>query len=529
MASPFWREFSFPSPVDDILRKPNFTLEELLDEDDVVVDTRSQKEDLKEFLTRKETLVKLLKYVVAEQPPEATEAARMRYPVVVCEILTSEVDDIERELIKNEDLLIMLFDFFNTPNVNLLLANLVAKIIGTLLNNKLPFMIAFLKKSPQLMSTLLNQINCSITTDLLVRLIGAESEYDGKGIQQWLVEIGFVTELLSKFDVSKPALHPDVSNSICELLSCLPHVALFKAFLERKNLNILLGHCFEPGNSTGLRWGLAVFHHILRSITVETGGAVDGQAVLATSPLDALQPALQLGIENLSKFQQLLIAPPNTKSITNQNGAELEAFGFHRLLVVQCIDALVNSGFNVILQTVASQFDLMTTIVSLFTVFPTNNFCHRFAEHLLMTVIANLQGETLVQFLEKSKILTMLVEADKVNKEKTDLNGPRAQHMPFIYSLGAAIQEKGTLDETVGKIVGGVENWQVLVAAILDDRQKSEQTLGPYDDNTDSEEPYNPSLSEDDNDLESDEPNDADDYDTDQAEILLSKAEIEAM
>lgn len=46
--SNFWKEFSFPSPVDDILKKPNFTLEELLDEDDVVVDIRSQKEELKE-------------------------------------------------------------------------------------------------------------------------------------------------------------------------------------------------------------------------------------------------------------------------------------------------------------------------------------------------------------------------------------------------------------------------------------------------------------------------------------------------
>jgi hypothetical protein len=43
-----WAAFSFPSPVDDILKKPVFTLEELLDEDDVIPDIRSQKEELKE-------------------------------------------------------------------------------------------------------------------------------------------------------------------------------------------------------------------------------------------------------------------------------------------------------------------------------------------------------------------------------------------------------------------------------------------------------------------------------------------------
>jgi hypothetical protein len=46
-SSPFWKEFSFPSPVDDILKRPQFTLEEILDEDETVIDIRSQKEDLK--------------------------------------------------------------------------------------------------------------------------------------------------------------------------------------------------------------------------------------------------------------------------------------------------------------------------------------------------------------------------------------------------------------------------------------------------------------------------------------------------
>jgi hypothetical protein len=42
----FWKDFSFPSPVDDILKKGNFTLEDLLDEDDVVQDARSHKDAL---------------------------------------------------------------------------------------------------------------------------------------------------------------------------------------------------------------------------------------------------------------------------------------------------------------------------------------------------------------------------------------------------------------------------------------------------------------------------------------------------
>jgi len=528
MASPFWREFSFPSPVDDILKKPGFTLEELLDEDDVVVDTRSQKEELKEYLMRKETLSALIKYVVDEPGPEASEAVRMRYPVVVCEILTAEVDDIERELIKNEDLLALLFDFFKPPKINLLLANLVAKIIGTLMNNKLPYILAYLKKTPHIITTLVNQIHCAITTDILVRLIGAESEYEGKGTQQWLVDIGFVGELISRFAVEHQSVHADVANAICELLSIIPHVSLFKAFLDRKTLTTLLGYSFDPNNISAHRWGLTVFHHILRSITIEMGGSNEGQQISQSSPLEDLQPAFQLALEHINDFQTILAAPSG-KTITNQNGGETEAFGFHRLTVLQCIDALVNCGFSSVVDAIANNGALIKQLFGLFAGFPTNNFCHRFTEHVIISILVTLPAAPLCTFLEGSDIMPMLVEAEKNNRLKLEQGEVSFMYIPFIFSIGSTIQERAAQDELVLKVVDAVPDWGELQKAIAEERQKSEHTLGPYDDNTDSEEPYNPSLSEEENDLESDEPNDADDYDTDQAEILLTKAEIEAI
>lgn len=41
-----WKDFSFPSPVDDVLKRPDFTLEDLLDEDDVLSDARNRKQML---------------------------------------------------------------------------------------------------------------------------------------------------------------------------------------------------------------------------------------------------------------------------------------------------------------------------------------------------------------------------------------------------------------------------------------------------------------------------------------------------
>jgi len=530
MTSPFWRDFSFPSPVDDILKKPSFTLEELLDEDDVVVDSRSQKEELKQYLMRRETLTKLLKYVVEEQPAGASEAARMRYPVLVCEILTAEIDELEREIVTNDELLFLLFDFFKTPKINLLLATLVAKIIGTLMNTKLPNILAFLKKNPDIITVLINQIHCAIVTDILVRLITAESEYEGKGVQQWLVDIGFVNKLVNKFEPSNASVHPDVSNSICEVLACLPPLAICKAFLERKTVQRLFSLCFDPNNGSALRWGMTVVLSLLRIATPDFGGVNEGQPISLVSPLTDLQPVIQVSVEHLNQFLKVLVSPPEGRNITNQNGHETEAFGFHRLVILQCIDALINSGFTAVLKEIASNVELSKHLVTIFSSFPTNNFCHRFTEHILLLIISHLPDEQLATFFSQSNLLNFLVAGEKENRDKVERGEMRLMYIPFIFSIGSLIQERANQEDSyVSKSIQKTPDWDVLQKAIMDEKAKTANTVGPYEGDSDSEEPYNPSVSEDENDLESDEPNDADDYDTDQAEILLSKAEIEAI
>lgn len=44
--SNFWKDFSFPSAIDDILKKPSFTLEEVISEDEVSQDARNHKKIL---------------------------------------------------------------------------------------------------------------------------------------------------------------------------------------------------------------------------------------------------------------------------------------------------------------------------------------------------------------------------------------------------------------------------------------------------------------------------------------------------
>lgn len=60
-----WRQdYSYHSPIPEILEKEGFTLEELLDEEGLIQETKSANGKLLEYLSQSEQISSLLTYVV---------------------------------------------------------------------------------------------------------------------------------------------------------------------------------------------------------------------------------------------------------------------------------------------------------------------------------------------------------------------------------------------------------------------------------------------------------------------------------
>lgn len=78
----FWHASSYaqPSPIESILEKESFTLEELLEEDDLIQETKSLNGRLIDFLKRTETVSKLLTLIV--EP--ANEGVRPPLELIAC-------------------------------------------------------------------------------------------------------------------------------------------------------------------------------------------------------------------------------------------------------------------------------------------------------------------------------------------------------------------------------------------------------------------------------------------------------------
>ena len=82
-----------------LLDNDSFTLEELLEEEELLQECKAQNDKLISFLTQPETMVKLITYIV-EMPQEAdSEPRRFKYPYVASEVLACDVQAFRDELL----------------------------------------------------------------------------------------------------------------------------------------------------------------------------------------------------------------------------------------------------------------------------------------------------------------------------------------------------------------------------------------------------------------------------------------------
>lgn len=106
---------NFASPVNDILDKEFYTLEELLEEDDLLQEVKSKNERLLVFLQTEDTVQKLVEYVVTSVDSDAGDLRVFKYPYMACELFCCEIQKILDILVEGQDgqFLTMLFSLLD--------------------------------------------------------------------------------------------------------------------------------------------------------------------------------------------------------------------------------------------------------------------------------------------------------------------------------------------------------------------------------------------------------------------------------
>jgi len=233
--------------------------------------------------------------------------------------------------------------------------------------------------------------------------------------------------------------------------------------------------------------------------------------------VDNFSMVVRKGFSLLPRLNQLLVEPPQKRLISNQDAKDVEAFGYHRLGILQCFECLLNLGNPIILsQLLRTQWEMHKTIFDLLLKFPSNNFCHLFVERILCVSVMQASPDDIVEFLQHSEFPTKLVQGWAIAREQKLLV------TPFLVKITYCIAERQKKSEEVEKYLLSVPGWEELTSSLSEEfSHLDHQQHGGFDPSEDSQQEHISSE----NSAESS--NDADDYDTLQAEVLLGRDELD--
>uniref|UniRef100_G3SKZ0 Protein phosphatase 6 regulatory subunit 2 n=1 Tax=Loxodonta africana TaxID=9785 RepID=G3SKZ0_LOXAF len=405
----FWKfDLNTTSHVDKLLDKEDVTLQELMDEDDLLQECKAQNRKLLDFLCRQQCMEELVSLITQDPPLDMEEKVRFKYPNTACELLTSDVPQINDKLGGDETLLNLLYDFLDhEPPLNPLLASFFSKTIGNLIARKTEQVIVFLKKKDGFIGLVLRHLGTSAMMDLLLRLVSC---VEPAGLRQevlhWLNEEKIIERLVGLIHPSQEEdRQSNASQTLCDIVrlgrdqggqlqeTAEPDPLL--AVLESQGcIEQLLRNMFDGEQTEScLVCGTQVLLTLLETRRAGTeGGSVDSFSQ-GLERLHSVSSSVLQGIEpRLRDFHRLLLSPPKKSAILTTIGVLEEPLGNARLHGARLVAALLHTNTPSINQELC-RLNTMDLLLDLFFKYTWNNFLHFQVELCIAAILSHATRE----------------------------------------------------------------------------------------------------------------------------------------
>ncbi|XP_047403939.1 serine/threonine-protein phosphatase 6 regulatory subunit 2 isoform X2 [Sciurus carolinensis] len=404
----FWKfDLNTTSHVDKLLDKEQVTLQELMDEDDILQECKAQNRKLLDFLCRQQCMEELVSLITQDPPLDMEEKVRFKYPNTACELLTCDVPQISDRLGEDESLLSLLYDFLDRePPLNPLLASFFSKTIGNLIARKTEQVITFLKKKDKFISLVLKHMGTSALMDLLLRLVSC---VEPAGLRQevlhWLNEEKIIQRLVELIHPNQDEdRQSNASQALCDIVrlgrdqgSQLPEALepdpLLTTLESQDCVEQLLKNMFDGDQTEScLVSGTQVLLALLEPRRAGTEGLVDSFSQGLERP-HAVSSGVLHGIQpRLKDFHQLLLNPPKKKAILTTIGILEEPLGSARLHGARLVAALLHTNTPSINQELC-RLSTMDLLLDLFFKYTWNNFLHFQVELCIAAILSHAARE----------------------------------------------------------------------------------------------------------------------------------------
>lgn len=416
---------STASPVDTILDKENYTLEELLDEDEIVQECKALNSRLNNFLRERAQVEQLLRYIVVEAPETDEKNRSFKYPFIACEIFTCEVDVILQTLVEEEELMDLLFSFLKPEHSHTtLLAGYFSKLILCLMARRTGQLMNYVKGHQEIFRQLVDLIGITSMMEVLIRLIGAdENMYSNyTDTLQWLDGTEIIDFIVDKFSSSdEPEVHANTAEVLCAITRYAPSGLASKvcspSFVAR-----LFRHALEDSRPKSV-----LVHSLIVCISIldpkrsappfyQTFSSQQSRGTITANPetVDGM-------LGSLGDLLKLLDLPTSEVVMPTTYGSLNPPLGKHRLKIVEFISVLLSCG-NEAAEKEVIRLGAIRQVLDLFFAYPFNNFLHHHVENIFGSCLkTNVLAEHL---LKDCDIVGRIIETDKQPTLQADSNKP---------------------------------------------------------------------------------------------------------
>ncbi|KAG9066653.1 hypothetical protein KI688_012561 [Linnemannia hyalina] len=351
------------SVIEHLLESGNVSLEELLEQDDLIQECKAQNPRLIEYLREPNVLRQLLGYIISD---DLEDRARFKYPFIACEVIACEVWGIFESALSNIDMLEKFWEFLDRPPpLNPVQASYFAKVIGVFLMKKTGDMLQFIKSRPEVVPKLLLHMSTSSIMDLLLKIISMEESPEGKGTVQWLSEQGLMPWLVNRLDPNFDAeVHSVASQVLLDIIAISqsshpeqPSIGTNVLIDELKSEVIvtkLVGFMLDrtaPHSTSTLINGVTIFIELIRrnnsDYDVEPLPPNSNETIREAVDLSDLLKVLAARIED---FKDLLVVPRSTGPIATSIGNQTP-LGFERLKICEMFAELLHCSNMAVLNS----------------------------------------------------------------------------------------------------------------------------------------------------------------------------------
>ncbi|KAL8525435.1 hypothetical protein ACS0TY_014882 [Phlomoides rotata] len=483
----FWKltTLSASSPVESVLDKENFTLEELLDEEEIIQECKALNSRLINYLREKAQVEQLLKYIVEEPPEGADNRQTFKFPFVACEIFTCEIDVILKTLVEEEELMNLLFSFLepNRPH-SALLAGYFSKVVVCLMIRKTIPLMNYVKAYQDVLKRLVDLIGITSIMEVLVRLVGADDHLypNSLDIMQWLVDSNLLEMIVDKLNMlSPPEVHANAAEILCSITRNAPSPLATKlsspSFVTR-----IFGHALEDSQSkSALVHSLSVCISLLdpkRSIPSSIMYSFRNQHVFE-SPIHANPETVGAMLPKLGEMLMLLNITFDENFLPTTYGELKPPLGKHRLKIMEFLAVLLKTGNEAAEKELVSSGTIQR-VLDLFFEYPYNNALHHHVESIIYSCLDSKNNAIVDHLLIDCNLVGKILQMEKSPTLSATINqptlpapgrqAPRAGYFGHLTRISNKLIQLGNSDNHIRTHLQNNNEWNEWQATVLQER-----------------------------------------------------------